>query len=139
MTAARILTPRRYARLLALLAGTGLLLAALGYLPTARLAGPAGLVAMAAGIGVSLVATAVGALPLLAPARGGTGASALLAAMVLRFAVAAVLALVLALSGLLPRTPVLLWIGLSYLAMLAADAAYTARLAATPAAGHPGG
>jgi hypothetical protein len=139
MTAPRILTPRRYARLLALLAGTALLLAALGYLPTARLAGPAGPAAMAAGIAASLVAVALGALPLLAPWQGGQGASALLLAMVLRFAVAAVLALVLALSGLLPRTPVLLWIALSYLVMLAADAAYTARQAAAPAAGNPGG
>lgn len=139
MTAAPLLTPRRYARLLALLGVTALLLAALGYLPTARLAGPAGVAAMAAGIAVSLVATGVGALPLVGRRAASSGAPALLAAMALRFAIAAVLALVLALSGLLPKAPVLLWIALSYLVMLAAEAAFTARQTAAPAAGNPGG
>ena len=75
-----LLDPRRYLRLLALLAALAAALAAVGYLPTARLAGATGTGAMVAGIAASLLATAIGGLPLLLPraaARAlGDGAAA---------------------------------------------------------------
>ncbi|HPA95735.1 MAG TPA: hypothetical protein PKX99_00465 [Thermoanaerobaculia bacterium] len=137
MMASSLLTPRCYARLLALLGGTAVLLAALGLLPTVRLAGRPGVAAMATGIGVSLFATGVGVLPLVVRWRHGARTSALLATMVLRFLLVGILTLVLVLSGLLPKAPVLIWIALSYLVMLAAEATYTARQLTV--AGKPGG
>jgi hypothetical protein len=123
-----LLDPRRYLRLLALLAALAAALAAVGYLPTARLAGATGTGAMVAGIAASLLATAVGGLPLLLPrASARDSATVPLLAMALRFLVVIVLAVALALSGLVPVAPTLLWLALSYLVLLAAEAAFTAR------------
>lgn len=125
-----LLDPRRYLRLLALLAGLAAALAAVGYLPTARLAGEPGTGAMVAGIAASLLATALGGLPLLlSPASARDAATAPLLAMALRFLVVVVLAVALALSGLVPVAPTLLWLALSYLVLLTAEAAFTARAA----------
>jgi hypothetical protein len=123
-----LLDPRRYLRLLALLAALAAALAAVGYLPTARLAGATGTGAMVAGIAASLLATAIGGLPLLLPRPAARDSATVpLLAMALRFLVVVVLAVALALSGLVPVAPTLLWLALSYLVLLAAEAAFTAR------------
>ena len=125
------LAPRRYARLVAVLGGLALALALLGYVPTVRLAGPAGPAGMAAGIVASLLATALGGLPLVVPrASAAAQAQGLLQATALRFGVVLVLGLVVALSGAVPVAPALLWLALSYLVLVAAEAALTAGAAA---------
>lgn len=124
------LAPGRYARLLALLAALAAALALVGYLPTLRLAGEAGAVAMGAGIVASLLATALGGLPLTLPrASAAAAAQGLLQATALRFGVVLVLGLALALSRAVPLAPALLWLAMSYLVLVAAEAAFTARAA----------
>lgn len=125
------LAPRRYLRLVAILGGLALALAALGYVPTVRLAGPDGTTGMIAGIVASLLANALGGLPLMVPRDSAAAqAQSLLQATALRFGAVLVLGLVVALSGAVPLAPALLWLALSYLVLVAAEAALTAGAAA---------
>jgi len=99
-------------------------LAALGYVPTVRLAGPEAAGAMVAGIAASLAAGLVGAVPL-ARAAGSTAERlplAVMTATALRFLVVAALAASVILSGWFDRVVVAVWIGVSYMAMLFVDA-----------------
>ena len=101
---------------------------ALGYYPTLRWAGPGGIPAMLAGCAVSLVAGIIGALPLcfaVSLGRGPAGmVNRILAASALRMAAALVLTLSLALSGLFPRAPLLVWIAVAYLWTLLVETVY---------------
>lgn len=101
-------------------------LAAIGYAPTVRVAGPAAAPAMFAGVGVSLAASLLGAVPvLLAPVQ--KRAQAALGATLVRFLVAAALAVVVVLGFEMPARPFLVWLGVSYAALLPLDAAFAAR------------
>lgn len=113
----------RYVRfLLSALAVTGLV-AVLGALPTWRMAGSEGMLAMLAGCGISLAASAIGAIPVaLAAGRPlNTFPHTLMAAMALRFVVVAVVTVAVALSGLLSPKPLLIWVAISYGAQLVVD------------------
>jgi len=96
---------------------------ALGFWPTAALAGPRGIDAMLAGCGVSLAASFAGAIPVAAAWTGkyAKPATAILASTAVRMLVAMFLALTLIVAGWFERTVLALWIGLSYLLMLAVD------------------
>lgn len=99
------------------------LLMAVGYFPTMRLAGAAGISAMAAGIGASLTAALLGAIPI-AMAIGRTPDKvpmAILGATTIRFLVILPLAACLAFCGLFQQTPLIVWIAFSYLILLAVD------------------
>jgi hypothetical protein len=98
-------------------------LAALGYLPTRRLGGDSAVAAMLAGCGIGWIAGALGAWPLLRnPAATPTERlQGLLLAMGLRALTALGLGLVAALSGLFEVRALLLWIALSYAALLALE------------------
>jgi hypothetical protein len=121
-----------YLRFLAWAVGAVAVAIALGYLPTRRLAGGAGLAAMLAGCAIGIVGSAVGAIPVaVAAARGSRGATAPLAAMALRFAVALALVLPAALSGLLATVPLLVWVAISYMVLLAVDTRYALAALAT--------
>jgi len=120
---------RRFAAFLLLSSGAALLVALAGFLPTRKLAGEPGLMAMAAGCGVSLVASWLGALPI-AIAAGSDGkafASALLGSMALRFLVVLAGTLVLALGTEVARTPFLVWVGISYVVLLVVDTRFAVR------------
>ncbi len=110
-----------YARL----AGLGILaagvLAAVGWYATARL--DSSRVAMLAGIGTSLAASLVGALPIAFTRSGGPGARqvAMMGAMGLRFVVTLALFAVLALTDAAPRGALGLWTGISYVCLLAVE------------------
>ena len=109
-----------------LLAGS---LALLGWQPTARLAGAAGVRAMLAGIGVALAASLVAMVPVArarAAAVDGRG-RALLWSSLLRFVGTLVVSLVVVLGGWVVRGPFLIWVGLGYLALLVADSAFAVR------------
>jgi hypothetical protein len=78
---------------------------------------------MLAGCGVSFLASLVGAFPVI---RSGNGHSAqsvtiLMGSMLLRVTAAVVLTVITALQGLFPPKPLVLWVGISYLAFLPAD------------------
>jgi hypothetical protein len=107
-------------RFLGLAVGLVLVLCAVGYLPTRRLAGRGGVAAMAAGCGISLVAAALAGLLLTAvgaqtpEARMQRG----FLAMVVRLAVVTVLGVAAALSGVFARTPLLFWMATAYVVLL---------------------
>ncbi len=117
-----------------ILAGTAAaavaLSAAIGILPTSRLAGRAGLTGLAAAGAVVWVGCAVGALPA-AVARQTDPRRALVilqTGMALRLALTLALALAVALGTAVPRTPLLLWIGIHYMVGLAATIGMEIRL-----------
>jgi len=110
----------RYARFLGLAVAIVLALCAIGWLPTRRLAGETGVVAMAAGCGISLLSAAL-AGGLLVVVGADTPEARMqrgFLAMVVRLAVVVMLGLAAALSGELARQPLLFWIGTAYVALL---------------------
>ncbi len=110
----------RYVRFLGLAAGLVVALCAVGYFPTRRLAGEAGVVAMAAGCGISLVAAALAGFLLTAVAAQTPEARMQrgFLAMVVRLAVVTVLGIAAALSGAFARTPLLFWMATAYVVLL---------------------
>jgi len=110
----------RYVRFLGLAAGLVVALCAVGYFPTRRLAGEAGVVAMAAGCGISLVSAALAGFLLTAVAEQTHEARMQrgFLAMVVRLAVVTVLGIAAALSGAFARTPLLFWMATAYVVLL---------------------
>lgn len=102
----------------------------LGYFPTVRLAGAATVMSMVAGVAVSLVASWAGAVPVafMRNRAAAIGLSNLvMGAMLVRFFVVLALALSIALSGKVDRAVFLIWVGISYMVLLAADTHYALR------------
>lgn len=119
-----------YLRFLVWAVGVAVALALLGYAPTRRLAGESGLSAMAAGCIIGVLASAVGALPVLFARRSGSRPAPLqgmLASMALRLVTVLALGLSAGLSGWFASSPLLLWIALGYVAQLAVDVRYMVR------------
>jgi hypothetical protein len=115
-----------YLRFLAWVVAVSAVVALLGYLPTRRLAGDGALPALLAGCAVGIVASALGGVPI-ALAKGKPAAArmpAVMAAMLLRLVVAMALGVAAALSGQFARGPLLLWITISYVALLVVDTRY---------------
>lgn len=115
-----------YLRFLMWAVGVTAVAALVGWLPTRRLGGEEAIPAMLAGCAVSLLASALGGVPI-ALARGASQANrmqALLMAMAVRFAVVVVLALAAVLSGLFLRAPLLIWVAISYAVQLAVETRY---------------
>lgn len=99
------------------------LLVVLGYFPTVRYFGEDGLSAMLLGIGVSAIATWVGLIPGLraANASGQQRYTAIHLGMLIRLVLIVMLGASAALSGLVPYRPLLIWLAISYLALLMVD------------------
>ena len=110
----------RYARFLGLAVAIVAALCAIGWLPTRRLAGATGVVAMAAGCGISLLSAALagGLLVVVGAETPEARMQRGFLAMVVRLAVVVVLGMAAALSGELARQPLLFWIGTAYVALL---------------------
>ena len=110
----------RYARFLTVAVAIVLVLCAIGWVPTRRLAGADAVAAMLAGCAISLISAAVAGWLLIVvgaetpEARMQRG----FLAMVARLAVVVVLGMAAALSGELARQPLLFWIGTAYVALL---------------------
>lgn len=110
----------RYVRFLSLAGLVVVLLGAVGFLPTRRLAGDDAIAAMVAGCLIGLLSAALAGLLLVAVA-GDTPTARMqraFLAMAVRLAVVAVLGLAAALSGELARTPLLFWVATTYVALL---------------------
>lgn len=124
-----------YPRFLGWVLGLAMGLAVLGWWPTRQWAGSAGLEAMLAALVVSVLASAVGGLPLTVANGDWTGlrlaphqvATAALAGIGLRLLVAAGLGFVVLSSGRFAATPLVLWLGLSYVALLVVDTIFALR------------
>jgi len=117
----------------AMAVGVTAVMLAIGYFPTRRLGGTDAVVAMLAACGISMVASVIGALPIAAAARapGGQVVQAVLLSTGVRLMVVLVLALSVALSGWFERTPLLVWVGISYLFLLVTDTIYAVRFIGT--------
>ncbi len=102
----------------------------IGYFPTVRLSGPEAVGAMVVGIAISLVSGCLGAVPIcLAGADDPVRTPpAILMATAIRFVAVLALAAPLLLTGWFPRTVLGVWVGISYLAMLAVDSVYAVRV-----------
>jgi len=100
---------------------------AAGYFPTVRFAGESSLWSMAAGVAASLIASWSGALVVAMMRRHGSAKDLgvmVMSAMLVRFVVVLALALAIALSGNVDRAVFLIWLGISYVVLLAADTQY---------------
>lgn len=104
------------------------LLAVLGYGPTVRRGGPLALEAMWVALAISVVSSLAGGLVVAAAASApepSRRATAALAGMFLRLVLAALLAGAAILSGRFQSGPLLIWLAVSYVVLLAADTRYT--------------
>jgi hypothetical protein len=106
-------------------------LAAVGYFPTRRwgsVAGVDAVAAMLAGCAVSLLAALVGALPLaVASPTPQARAQALLLGMALRFMAVLGAGLAVAVAGEFAAAPLLVWLAISYVALLAVEVGLVVR------------
>lgn len=120
--------------------GVVIFLMAVGFVPTRRLAGDEGLVAMAVGCGISLVASVFGAIPLMkrqggaesGGANAGQRVTAIMMSMAVRFFAVLLMGVAAGLSGMFAKAPLLVWLGVSYLALLVADTAFALRTFSGP-------
>jgi hypothetical protein len=112
-----------FLRLTAAALVTAAVLIAAGWVPTQRIAGSAALASLLAGVGTSLLASLAGAVPI-ALSRSRTPAArqtAMMGAMALRMAITLALFAALALTNAVPRAPLGLWTGVSYVCLLAVE------------------
>jgi CDP-diglyceride synthetase len=124
MTVAGRSRTARYLRFLVWVIVVSAVVAALGYAPTRRLAGADGIPAMLAGCLIGALASLAGALPVVfgrGPASPAAQLQATLLSMAVRFGVVLALGLAVALSGWFERGSLLIWIAISYLALLVVD------------------
>jgi hypothetical protein len=110
----------RYARFLILAVAVVLVLCAVGWLPTRRVAGAGAPFAMMAGCGISLVSAALAGWLLTAVAADSPEArmQRSFLAMTIRLAAVVVLGAAVVFSGEFARAPLLFWLGLAYIALL---------------------
>ncbi len=98
-------------------------LMAVGYLPTVRLGGQEAVPAMLTGCAVGLAASFLGALPVWKARQRDPRETlpAVIGSITLRFAAAIALATAAVLSGGFATRPLLLWVAISYVGLLATD------------------
>jgi len=107
-----------------------LLGALLGYLPTRRWCGPGTVTIIALGCGASWISSCAGAVPLAMSGAGkrGNAAIAMMAATAVRFAVVLLLTVGLVFGTSIDRTPLVVWVAVSYLWVLPFETAAAVRL-----------
>lgn len=109
------------------MAGVSLLVAVgvalVGYWPTANVAGPAGVAAMFAGIGVALLGGWIGLIPSFIVLRRDPRQqiNGILGGLGLRFAATLALTAAVYFTGAFEARPLVLWVALSQLVVLAVD------------------
>lgn len=122
-----------YLRFLAWVVGTAVLIALVGALPTRRLGGDEAIPAMIAGCAIGILASAAGGIPIALGRKTATAADpaeklkVMMLAMALRLVVVVALGAAASLSGELERVPLLLWIAIGYVTLLAVDTWYAAK------------
>lgn len=154
--------PGSLSRLAAGAVAVAVLVAALGWAPTRRLAGDAGVTAMLVALGINLAASLAAALPVARAARrrgagvgtervgteaGGAAAReraargivAALGATAIRFLAVAGASVAAAVAGTVPTAPLLVWAALGYLALLAVDTGWAVAALGAVGGGTQGG
>ncbi|HUU97123.1 MAG TPA: hypothetical protein VM487_15400 [Phycisphaerae bacterium] len=96
-----------------------------GYWPTRAVAGPDGVTAMLLGGAIALLSALAGLIPpiLSLQSRPRDFHNAMLMGMAVRFALTIALTVAAVFSGLLARRPLIVWIVIGYLVLLAVDTA----------------
>ncbi|MFQ5591122.1 MAG: hypothetical protein ACE5HE_08170 [Phycisphaerae bacterium] len=124
-TPSRASAGARYFRYLAYAVAATVVMLALGYVPTVKLAGEGGLSAMLAGSGISLIAYAIGAIPpvLIKSTTSVPSVGVVLGATAVRLMIVVGLSVSVVLSDWFHRGPLLVWVALSYMASVAIGAA----------------
>ena len=116
------MTPQgtRFVWFLGMAAALSLVMCAVGWVPTSRLAGPGGIPAMALGCGIGLAAAAAAGVFLVTMAAETPEARMQRAflAMLVRLAVAVLLGAAAVISGEVARQPLLVWIAVAYVVLL---------------------
>lgn len=110
----------RYLRFLGIAVAVTAALCALGFVPTRRLAGDAGIPGMFAGCAIGLISAALAGI-LLVSVPGDSPEAKLkrsFLAMVARLAVVVAFGAAAVLSGMFPVSPLLLWMVIAYMALL---------------------
>lgn len=105
-------------------------LAAVGWLPTRRMAGPGSLAALGAGLGIGGAASALAALPVLFALAAETPPKPQATvgwAMALRFLGTLAGTASVALGTDLPRVPLVVWVMLAYFVLLVVETRWAAR------------
>ena len=99
------------------------LVAAVGYVPTSRMSGGEGGIAMFVGCGIGLVSNWIGLAATAGSFRGDPTRRplAVLLGTTIRFLAVLVFAVAGALSGMFSATPLFVWIAISYLTVLFVD------------------
>ncbi len=118
-----------YLRFLVWAVAAAVAAALLGYVPTRRLGGEGAIPALIAGCAIGVIASAVGALPILLARKSGATPSPVqgLLSMAIRLAVLVVLGVSAGLSGVFAIRPLIVWIGLGYAVQLGLDVRYAVR------------
>jgi hypothetical protein len=120
-----------YLRFLAWGLAAAALAVLLGFVPTRRLGGEEALGAMIVGCAIGWLASALGGIPVLLgrgkAADPAARLQAMMASMGLRFGVVLALGAAAAFSGWFGLKPLLLWIAISYMALLAVDTWYAVK------------
>ena len=123
-----------YLRFLAWVAGAAVLIALVGALPTRRLGGEEAIPAMIAGCVIGVLASAAGGIPIALGRRTVETAAdpaeklkVMMLSMALRLVAVVALGAAASLSGEFERVPLLLWIAIGYVALLAVDTWYAAK------------
>ena len=125
MTTARPTALRRYAQFVVFTLAACAAVLVIGYLPTRSLGGEGAIAAMVAGCAISVFASLVGGIPVALARRDSLGGiQSILASFALRFIVVMGVTMAVALSGHFARGPLLVWVGISYLACLVVDTRY---------------
>lgn len=120
----------RFLRFVALALIVTAVMIAVGYAPTKRMGGADAIAAMLAGCAISVVGSVIGAVPIITATRGPGRmiAQAVLLSTALRLMVVLALTLAIALSGWFLLRPLLLWVAISYVLLLAADTIHAVRV-----------
>ena len=111
---------RRYAWFVALAVVVVAVLAGIGFVPTRRLAGENAVPSMFAGCAIGLISAVCAGLLLVAVGADTPEArmKRSFLAMVIRLAIIVALAAATVLSGMFSTAPLLLWMGIAYMALL---------------------
>lgn len=121
---------RRLGLCVAVSLATALLIAAIGYVPTVRMAGRENVTTMLLGCGVSWLAGCAGAVWIASAAAGSASQQSLgvLGSTAVRFAAVLVMVVPIVLSGAVDKRVFVFWVVLSYLVLLMVDTALAVRL-----------
>lgn len=124
---------REFARLAVFTLLAAVVLLGLGYFPTLRVGGAQALPAMFVGVLISAVATLLGLIPAMTHLHAPPlkRHSAILMGMTVRLIAAILLTTAVALGAGLPYKPLLLWVAIAYMGLLAVDTFGVARLMKT--------